>query len=99
MKIAPDALNPTSKIQRSPDVLITELDNEIVVLHVSSGKIIGMSDTSRRIWDALEHPSSLDDLTDQLVEEYDISREICLSETKAFVASLLSAEFATLVEP
>ncbi len=99
MKIAPDALDPTSKIQRSPDVLITELDDEIVVLHVSSGKIIGMSDTSRRIWNALEQPISLDDLTDHLVEEYDVSRENCLSETKAFVASLLDADFATLVEP
>ncbi len=98
MKIAPDTLDVTSKIQRSPDVLITELDNEIVVLHVSSGQIIGMSDTSRRIWDALEHPSSLDDLTDQLVEEYDIDREICLSETTAFVASLLAADFAALVD-
>jgi len=99
MQKRPETLDLTSKIQRSTDVLVTELDDEIVVMHVSSGKIIGMADTSRRIWDALEIPMSLNELTDQLVKEYQVDPEVCALETQNFVASLLAAKYAVLTEP
>jgi len=95
----PETLVPTSKIQRSTDVLLTELDGEIVVMHLSSGKIIGMADTGRRVWDALEAPISLNDLTDQLVMEYSVDKETCFSETHSFVASLLAANFVVPTGP
>ena len=91
----PETLVPTSKIQRSTNVLLTELDGEIVVMHLSSGKIIGMADTGRRVWDALEAPISLNDLTDQLIIEYSVDRETCFSETHGFVASLLATNFCS----
>lgn len=45
-------------------------------------------DGSSRIWQLLEKPESAETLTDKLIEEYEVTRETCLSDVMEFLNML-----------
>ncbi len=50
------------------------VDDEVVILDVSSGRYFGLNDVGACIWDRLEHDCAHDDLVDAVVDSYDVDR-------------------------
>ena len=53
--------------------------------------MLTLNDTGAILWQALEKGGDRDALADALVAEYDVSREVVLSDVDAFVAKLIDA--------
>ena len=77
------------KVTRTADPVAVEVDGELVMMDIESGNYIGLSPVGTRIWELLEQPRSVGDLTATLEAEYDVPSEVCRAETSAFLEQLV----------
>ncbi len=92
------ALNMQSVVRLTPGPLAERLDDEIAILHPDSGLYFGVKEeVGRRIWELLQEPTSLQAVTDRLLEEYEVSLERCREDVQAFATRLLDAKLIAVV--
>ena len=81
-------LLPHATVVRNPDPLSADVDGEVVVLSVDSGKYYNMNEVGSLIWALVERPISVGDLIERLVVEFEVERDTCLEEVQAFLREL-----------
>ncbi|MEA3065097.1 MAG: hypothetical protein QOJ27_1543 [Sphingomonadales bacterium] len=64
-------------VSRRAELIETEVDGELVALHVDKGTCYGFNGTATRIWGLIERPRRLSELRDDLVREFDVDPELC----------------------
>jgi hypothetical protein len=84
----PQMLNLNCLVQRDPDVIAAEADQDLVMVSIANGLYYGVSDVAREIWEAIERPKKISDLIDDLVGTYNIDRTTCKEETLSFLEDL-----------
>lgn len=88
-------LNPEVKLSNSSVVGVSSnqissgLENETIVLELQSGAYYGLNEISTRIWELLQQPVSIECLRDTVLEEYDVSADICERDLYQFLSKLL----------
>lgn len=80
------------KYARNKQIIDGELDNNQVMMHLEKGKYYGLNPVGKRIWDLIEQPKSFREITETLMEEFDVSKEQCESEVRAFLDKALQNE-------
>jgi hypothetical protein len=83
-------LNLDCIVQRDPDVLAAEVDQDVVMVSIANGFYYGVSDVARGIWEAIERPKKVSDLVDDLTATYNVDRSKCEEETLLFLEDLLT---------
>ena len=86
----PQTLNLDSIVQRDPDVIAAEADQDLVMVSIANGSYYGVSDVAREIWEAIEQPKKISDLIDDLTATYNVDRSSCEEQTLSFLENLLS---------
>lgn len=81
-----------SVVQRSSDLLFTEVDGDLVMLSMRKNKYYGTQVTGNRIWMLIEEPTTIRAVVDDLMQEYAVERDICERETLAFLQQLVNEE-------
>ncbi len=89
-------IDTTTPIVRSPHILASELDDEVVMMDVENGSYFSMPGPSGRIWHLLETEQTVQSLSQALVKEYDVSAEACEAEVRPFIDTLLERELIVL---
>ena len=82
-------LTLNSIIQRAPEVIAAEADQDLIMVSIATGYYYGVSDVGRDIWDAIEHPKKISDLVDDLTASYHIDSASCEDQTLSFLEDLL----------
>ena len=77
-----------ARYARAAELMEAELDDEIVALDVTRGTCFGFNSVASSVWRALAEPQDFDALRDQLLEEYDVNRELCEAELAELLGSL-----------
>jgi PqqD family protein of HPr-rel-A system len=75
-------------VARREALLATEVDGEMVALHVEKGTCYGFNGTATRIWAMLEEPRRLSEIRDSLLEEFDVDPETCEREVRQLLQEL-----------
>jgi hypothetical protein len=83
-------LTLNSIIQRDPEVISAEADQDLIMVSIATGYYYGISDAARDIWDAIEHPKRISDLVDDLTASYDVDSSSCGEQTLSFLEALLA---------
>jgi hypothetical protein len=83
-------LNLDSVVQRDPEVIAAEADQDLVMVSLVNGFYYGISDVARDIWEGIENPRRISDLVDELATTYNIDRSKCEQDTLAFLEDLLT---------
>ena len=86
----PQALNLDCIVQRDPDVIAAEADQDLVMVSIANGFYYGVSDVAREIWEAIERPKKISDLIDDLTKTYNVDRSSCEEQTLSFLEDLLT---------
>lgn len=78
------------KLTTSDDVVAREVAGETVLLNLASGTYFGLDEIGGKIWQWLETEdcTTLDEVCDQLVEEYHIEREVAERDVVALATDL-----------
>lgn len=72
------------------DVLLSELQDEAVLLSLKNGKYFGLNIVGLSIWKIVQAPTGFSQIIDSLVEEYEVGRDECAAEAEPFVEKLLA---------
>ncbi|MEL6529117.1 MAG: PqqD family peptide modification chaperone [Pseudomonadota bacterium] len=76
------ALDPTAKYVRATDVVSTDMNGEIVMMHIEKGSYFSLTGTGGPIWDRLETAMTFAELSESLGSEFDLESD---SESEAQV--------------
>jgi hypothetical protein len=76
-----------------PDVLVTDLGDELVLLDPASSEMFSLNDTGRLLWQAL--PAHENDLTTLLEREYDLPHEQAQADVHILLTSLEARHLIT----
>ena len=78
-----------SIIQREPEVIAAEADQDLIMVSIATGHYYGISNVAREIWDVIERPKKVSDLIHDLTTNYQIDPTLCENETLSFLQTLL----------
>src|SRR5262245_42764505 len=83
-------LNLDCIVQRDPEIIAAEADHDLVMVSIANGSYYGVSDVARAIWEAIEQPTKVSDLVDNLTATYNVDRSKCEAETLSFLRDLVT---------
>ncbi len=78
------------KIRRSPSLVSANVNDDLVILSIDRGKYYGTQFVGKRVWALLEQPMSVSDINEQLLQQFDVDRQTCEREVRAFVEQMLA---------
>lgn len=80
------------------DFLITEVDGESVMMHVSNGQYWGLNSTSTDIWHFLESNKTLEEVIQHMMSIYDIDEENCHPQVGVVLISMVKNKILFIQE-
>jgi Coenzyme PQQ synthesis protein D (PqqD) len=81
-------LTKTSIIQQHEGFIISDMGGEKVMMGIQNGNYYNLGEVGGRIWDGIAEAIRIDELTERLAAEYEISREECEAQVLSFLESL-----------
>ncbi len=79
-------------VVRRPELIFTEIDNDIIILSIANSKYYGADSVGRRIWILIDQPIPISDICNTLLKEFAVDRQTCERETLEFLQQLLSEQ-------
>jgi hypothetical protein len=83
-------LNLDIRLRQGRDHVATSIGAETAVMSIKRGRYYAVGSVAERIWQMLEAPVSPREITEHLLEEYDIAPEQCGREVDAFLSELIA---------
>jgi coenzyme PQQ synthesis protein D (PqqD) len=75
-----------------------EIDNETVIISPGESVMHELNDTGSLIWRSIDGQRSAEELAALLIEEYDVTKEVALTDTLALLEELSSRKLLVLGE-
>lgn len=70
------------KWQITPSILHSKIDEEVILMSIEADSYFGLDPIASRIWELLEEPRSLQELTAILTEEYEVDADTCQQDVQ-----------------
>jgi hypothetical protein len=77
--------------RRHPDLRLTSLEGEGVVLHLLERRYFSVSETGLVLLEALKEPRTFGELVEGLLSEYHVDRDEASQTTRAFLDQCLAS--------
>ena len=74
------------------DVVTQENRGGAFLLHMESGTYFGLDTIGLELWSQLKSPSEIDDLSQFLVQNYNLNPDQAFTDCKEFINSLIESE-------
>lgn len=85
-----------ARVNVTSDQVSSELDGEEVILNLKDGTYYGLNEVGARIWALLQEATTLLQVRDQIVEEFDVEAEQCEQDLVTLVQELEDAGLVTI---
>lgn len=86
------------KVTIPETVLSTELNDEAVLLNLESGTYFALDAVGLDMWRLLCSGATLESACDELVEQYDVSRDVLARDLREFVAALAKQRLVVVLD-
>ena len=83
----------SSEIKVNEDIVSRNLQGEIVLLNLKTNLYCGLDEMGTKIWRFINEQKSLNNILNELVQEYDISESQCAEDLLNFVNLLREKDF------
>ncbi|MCW3847397.1 PqqD family peptide modification chaperone [Sphingomonas sp. LB-2] len=84
------ALDPSAPLVRSPDIIASEVDGELVLISIQDGKYFGLDPIGSEIWRLLEQPHTPAAVCETLQSQFDGDAAEIEGDAMEFMAELAS---------
>ena len=84
------------KYTRNPDLIETDMDNDIVMMSIESGKYFGLSGLAKHIWLELKQPKSQAELVTCLINIYAVEEKKLNDDLEVFFKELTKNKIISL---
>jgi hypothetical protein len=79
---------------RNKDVLGSLVDNEYVIFSSNNGEYYGLNSVASRVWESMHTPKTIQDISEELIREFDVEKEECERYVIQFVHELIEHDLA-----
>jgi hypothetical protein len=86
----------TTLVTRQPGMIEAEAAGELVGLHVDRGVCYGFNETATRVWQLLEQPRTVDELTAALMAEHEVDEAECREGLAEMLGMLENEQLVSL---
>ena len=86
------------KYIQNAEIIQSKIGEEVVMLDMESGFYFGLNSVASVIWAMMEKGISFEDLCDQLIEQFDVERALCESDTQELIDQLLEKKIIRVIE-
>jgi hypothetical protein len=69
--------------------LVSQVGDEVLMLNIDRGEYVGLNPSGAAIWELLETPKTVQALVDDLVTQFDVTRDQATADVDAFVETAL----------
>lgn len=76
-------------VRNEEEFLCTEVDGETVIMNTNSGSYYGFNSIATDIWKHLKDPITFEAMIDLLLKEYDVKRDVCVSDTEPLIKKMV----------
>lgn len=81
----------------NPKVLDSKIDEEVAIMSLEQNHYYGLEEIGSRIWEILqESPSTLEELCEKLIIEFEVEKDVCEKETLLFLNHLLTEKLVLI---
>jgi len=87
-----------TQLKRSQETLFTDMEDEIIMMGLEQGKYYHLNPTGTSVWKLLGNVTTIADIVDSLMLEYEIDLETCQQEVNTLVQKLAEEDLIELVE-
>lgn len=77
-----------TKIVKNKDIEVTDFENEKVMMNLEIGRYFTLNEVGSRIWDLLDKNDDVEGIINGLLEEYEVSREMCSEQVFKYLEEL-----------
>jgi hypothetical protein len=77
---------------RTPQLVSTDLDDEMVIMDDEKGSFYGLNATAKMIYGLLETPKTLEEIIGLITAEYDVSPEQCQADIIPFLQQMVTSK-------
>ena len=81
-------LSDLSVISVTKEVVHCDVEDEVVILGLKDGVYYGLNPVGAFIWNLIQKPKTVAELRDAVLEEYDVSEEVCNSDLQELITEL-----------
>lgn len=74
---------------RNNDFVFNEVDGELVMMNLENGAYVSLNESGKSIWHILETPKNANEIIELLLQEFEVSPEVCSLEVHDFLAKML----------
>ena len=68
-------------VQRDPEQEFSMIDDEVVMLSLKNGEYYALNSVASRIWEIIEKPKNVNEITKMLIEEFEVDEKTCKNDT------------------
>lgn len=83
---------PDLKLMPAEEALFQDVNGEIVILDLNSEEYFGLNELGSRIWKLLEEEKSVQEVIDQLEQEYDAPGKVITQDLNTLLDTLLEKQ-------
>jgi hypothetical protein len=88
----PPELTDDTTVVAAAEPVSTRVDGEGVILHPETGLYHGLNDLGTEIWDEIEEPITVAELTARIGRDRDVSTDRVRSDVESFLRDLYAAD-------
>lgn len=77
-----------SIVQRSKDLVYSDLNGEAIILGLKSGKYYGLDETGAFIWEIIQKPARVREIRDLVFERYGVQQDSVETDIIDFIKDL-----------
>lgn len=86
-------MDRTTSISFKKKLDVTDLAGEKVMIDFSSGKYFMIKGVGNDIWDLISDGITVGEIIDKLLQEYDVTEDVCEKEVISFLNKMEEYEF------
>jgi hypothetical protein len=77
-------------VVRNPRLIAADMDGDLVMMSIESGEYFGLGGVGTRVWELIDTPRTLAQLTQAICAEYEVDAATCETDISRFLADLLA---------
>ncbi|WP_226038124.1 lasso peptide biosynthesis PqqD family chaperone [Aquibacillus saliphilus] len=83
-------------VKQNEGNIVSDMDGEKVMLSINKGKYYNLGEMGGEIWDQIKEPTSVKELIESLLAQYDVEESECRDQVISFLGMLASEELIQL---
>lgn len=87
-----------SVLVQNKEIITNMVDGQLGMMAISKGKYYSLDEIGASIWYQMDESIKVKEIVDNLIKIYDISEEVCYTETIELLQMLIEHDIVRLIE-